>query len=206
MIRECGIEVRDRQEGLDGEDEFSMDNERSGFNPFVLRDVPDSKLMFHRFYKFIEDAYTHANQTLLHLLLKDQQLIPRLRSLKHYFFLSQSSFLTHLLDLSHTELRKSAKGASIVKLQSLLDLALNSDSGLQGEEIGEGGHESFREDVKVIIAGSGLYEWLLKVVSVNGVIGNEEGELGDHEENKKEKEDKKQILGKSLTTIIDIRS
>src|SRR6266436_5354843 len=62
---------------------------------------------FHRFYKFIEDAYSHANRTLLQLLLKDQQLIPRLRSLKHYFFLSQSSFLTHLLDLAHLELRKS---------------------------------------------------------------------------------------------------
>lgn len=162
-----------------------------------------------RFYKFIEDAYTHANHTLLHLLLKDQQLIPRLRSLKHYFFLSQSSFLTHLLDLSHTELRKSARAASIVKLQSLLDLALNSDSGLQGEEIAEGGNESFREDVKVIMAGNGLYEWLLKVVSVSGVIGNEEGDFGDHpgEEHKKEKEDKKQILGESRTTVfpLDIR-
>ena len=28
-----------------------------------------------RFYKFVEDAYTHANRTLLQLLLKDQQLI-----------------------------------------------------------------------------------------------------------------------------------
>ena len=205
MIRECGIEVRNKQEVLDGVDEFSMDNERSDFKSLVLGDVPDSQPVSYRFYKFIENAYTHANQTLLHLLLKDQQLIPRLRSLKHYFFLSQSSFLTHLLDLSHTELRKSAKGASIVKLQSLLDLALNSDSGLQGEEMGEGGHESFREDVKVIIAGSGLYEWLLKVVSVNGVIGNEEGELGDHQEHKKDKEDKKQMLGELHTSVTDVR-
>jgi gamma-tubulin complex component 2 len=125
--------------------------------------------------------------------LKDQQLIPRLRSLKHYFFLSQSSFLTHLLDLSHTELRKSAKSASIVKLQSLLDLALNSDGG---------GEDMFREDVKVTMAGSGLYEWLLKVVSVSGVIGGEDGETnGDtvHDESKKDKEkdDKKQMLGKN---------
>jgi gamma-tubulin complex component 2 len=149
-----------------------------------------------RFYKFVEDAYTHANRTLLQLLLKDQQLIPRLRSLKHYFFLSQSSFLTHLLDLAHLELRKSAKSASIVKLQSLLDLALNSDGGAgPGEDI------LFREDVKVTMSGSGLYEWLLKVVNVNGVIGGEDGEHGGdggHEESKKEKEkdDKKPMLGK----------
>jgi gamma-tubulin complex component 2 len=146
-----------------------------------------------RFYKFVEDAYTHANRTLLQLLLKDQQLIPRLQSLKRYFFLSQSSFLTHLLDLSHNELRKSAKSASIVKLQSLLDLALNTDA--HGEDV------MYREDVKVTMAGSGLYEWLLKVVSVSGVIGSEEGDLGvdgvGHEEPKKEKEkdDKKLMLG-----------
>src|SRR5271154_4260818 len=110
----------------------------------------------HRFYVSVEDAYTYANRTLLQLLLKDQQLIPRLRSLKRYFFLSQSFFLTHFLDLSHTELRKFGKSASIVKLQSLLDLALNTDA--HGEDM------LFREDVKVTMAGSGLYEWLLKVV------------------------------------------
>lgn len=135
----------------------------------------------------------------MNVLLKDQQLVPRLRALKHYFFLSQSSFLTHFLDLGHAELRKSAKSASLVKLQSLLDLALNVDGG--------GGHgeseDVYREDVRVIMAGSGLYEWLLKVVSVSGVIGADEGdgggaELGQtSEETKKDKDDKdkKQMLG-----------
>lgn len=148
-----------------------------------------------RFYKFIEHAYTHANRTLLQLLLRDQQLIPRLRSLKHYFFLSQSSFLTHLLDLAHGELRKSAKAASLVKLQSLLDLALTSDgcSGGGGSERADDG--LFREDVKVGMAGSGLYEWLLKVVSVSGVIGHEEDADADAvDPHKKEKEKEKPML------------
>lgn len=61
----------------------------------------------------------------------------------------------------------------------------------------------FREDVKITMAGSGLYEWLLKVVSVSGVIGGEDGDAEGyvhHEEQKKEKEkdDKKPILGDSL--------
>jgi gamma-tubulin complex component 2 len=142
-----------------------------------------SFFLFSRFYKFIEDAYSHANRTLLQLLLKDQQLIRRLRSLKHYFFLSQSSFLTHLLDLSANELRKSSKSASVVKLQSLLDLALNSD---QGEDT------LFREDIKVTMAESGLYDFLLKVVTVSGVLKTEEGV---EEETKKEKEEKKPMLG-----------
>lgn len=168
VIRECGIEVQAIQPRE--EQKLSMDDEK--------------------LYKFVEDAYTHANRTLLRLLLQDQQLIPRLRSLKRYFFLSQASFLTHLLDLAHTELKKPAKSASIVKLQSLLDLALSSEDA------------SFREDVKVTMANSGLYEWLLKVISVSGVIGGEEGEgnpdMAMHEDSKKDrdkdKEDKKGIL------------
>ncbi|PPR05252.1 hypothetical protein CVT24_008278, partial [Panaeolus cyanescens] len=103
VIRECGIETPRNQKFADDE-ELSMDDER--------------------FYQYIEEAYSHANKTLLQLLLKDQQLIPRLRSLKRYFFLSQSSFLTHFLDLASTELRKTAKSASVVKLQSLLDVVL----------------------------------------------------------------------------------
>lgn len=123
------------------------------------------------------------------MLLKDQQLVPRLRSLKRFFFMSQSFFVTHLLDLAAPELRRPAKSASIVKLQSLLELTLNTD--IHGEDM------MFREDVKVTMSGSGLYEWLLKIISVNGVIGGEDGEGMDHvqDEGKKGKEDKKQILG-----------
>lgn len=170
VIRECGIEISRDPDSTDDE-EFSMEDDK--------------------FYKSIDEAYAHANRTLLQLLLRDQQLMPRLRSLKRFFFLSQSSFLTHLLDLSQSELRKQAKSASLVKLQSLLDLALNTDT--QGEDA------MFREDVRVTMAGSGLYEWLLKVVTVNGVIGGEDGDRGQaYEESKKEREkekdDKKQLL------------
>lgn len=170
VIRECGIEISRDPDSTDDE-EFSMEDDK--------------------FYKSIDEAYAHANRTLLQLLLRDQQLMPRLRSLKRFFFLSQSSFLTHLLDLSQSELRKQAKSASLVKLQSLLDLALNTDT--QGEDA------MFREDVRVTMASSGLYEWLLKVVTVNGVIGGEDGDRGQaYEESKKEREkekdDKKQLL------------
>jgi len=156
---------RDHKYG--GDDGLSMDDEK--------------------FYKFIEDAYSHANQTLLQLLLKDQQLIPRLRSLKRYFFLSQSSFLTHLLDLASTELRKSSKSASSAKLQSLLDVALNNDAGAD---------DIYREDLKVTMADSGLYDFLLKVVTVSGVVKAEEG--NGEEEAKKEKEEKKSMQGMVL--------
>jgi len=138
-----------------------------------------------RLYKFIEDAHTHANRTLLRLLLQDQQLMSRLHSLKRYFFLASSSFLTHLLDIALAELKKPA-GVSIVKLQSLLDLAL------------AGEHAAFRKDVQVSIVRSGLYEWLFKVISVIGLIDGEEGEgVPDEEENKDHDREKdyKPMLG-----------
>lgn len=178
VIRECGIELRPGDLPPDTE-EFSMDNEK--------------------FYKYIENAYSHANQTLLELLLKDEQLISRLRSLKRYFFLSQSSFLTHFLDLSSTELRKVSRSASIVKLQSLLDLALNTDA--QGEDT------LYREDVKTTMADSGLFDFLLKVVNMQGIgargeEGAEEGS-GHHmtEEQKKDKDDKKSMLAIDALTL-----
>jgi hypothetical protein len=169
--------------------------------PPQINSLPFTPDTIYRFYRSIEDAYSYANRTLLKLLLEDQQLVPRLRSLKHYFFLSQSSFLTHFLDLAHSELRKPAKSASIVKLQSFLDLALNSGS------FDPLAH--YREDVKVTMATSGLYDWLLKVVSVSGAIGGEGEELAGAaagvdavDEGGKDKEkEKKQLQGMLLPTL-----
>lgn len=184
VIRECGIDVPRDHSIIEGE-ELSMENERyCMISLFLLFGDED---FFRRFYKFIEDAYSHANRTLLQLLLKDQQLIPRLRSLKRYFFLSQSSFLTHLLDLASTELRKSSKSASTARLQNLMDLALNTDS------VGE--DPLFKEDIKVTMADTGLYDFLLKVVTVSGVVKPEETGGGVEDEPKREKDDRKSLQG-----------
>ena len=37
-------------------------------------------MLINRFYKRIEDAYIHANKTLLKLMIDEQELIPHLRS------------------------------------------------------------------------------------------------------------------------------
>jgi len=79
----------------------------------------------------------------------------------------------------------------VVKLQSLLDLALNTDA------VGE--DALFREDVKVTMAESGLYDFLLKVVTVSGVVKAEEG---GEEEPKKEREEKKAMQGTYLGSTI----
>jgi len=150
-----------------------------------------------RFYKSIEDAYSYANRTLLNMLLQDQQLLPRLRSLKRFFFMSQSFFVTHLLDQAQSELRKSSKSASVLKLQSLLDLALNTD--LHGEDT------MFREDVRVKMANNGLYDWLLKIISEKGAIGSDAGEGGitdsAHGTEGRRNKDEKPLMGWFLPII-----
>ncbi|QRV92965.1 spindle pole body component alp4 [Ceratobasidium sp. AG-Ba] len=157
-------------------------------------EVDDGAMDSPSFYRAVEDAYTYANRTLLKVLMEDQMLVPRLRSLKYYFFLPRSSFLTHFLDLAHLELRKPPKSANLVKLQSLLELAISGPEeptgfGSAAVVAGVGGNAtstsntthtetpSFREDVKISLASTGLYEWLLKVVSVSGAIddGNAAG-------------------------------
>lgn len=103
------------------------------------------------------------------------------------------------MDLSNNELRRAHHTASIVKLQSLLDLALNTDA--HGEDL------LFREDVKVTMAKDGLYDFLMKVVSVSGIIGGEDGDLdgsnNKEEPSKKDKDDKKSMLGEpALMSLI----
>ena len=133
--------------------------------------------------------------THVHVLLHDQKLLPRLRSLKHYFLLSNSAFLTTFLDAASSELRKAARSASRNRLQSLLDVALNGESCPRFSEKGSSSREeeeTYRDDVKIDMASTGLYEWLLKIVSVSGVIGDEIGGAGvDTGHKEKDKEEKR---------------
>lgn len=51
----------------------------------------------------------------------------------------------------------------------------------------------YREDIRITMADTGLYDFLLKVVTVSGIVKSEEG--GAEEEHKKEKEEKKTMQG-----------
>ncbi|TIA88358.1 hypothetical protein E3P99_02626 [Wallemia hederae] len=158
VIRECGIEVsKHRNYG----------------------ELEKTSINSPAFYKQVEDAYTHANRALLKLLLEDEGLVSRLRSLKHYFFLADSDFFVHFLDQSYNELRKPAKNANLVKLQSLLDLTLRNPASPSF-------NDPYKEDVKVTMSREPLYQWLLTVVNVSGALGQEEN-LNQQRKNGEEK-------------------
>ncbi|KAG8936682.1 hypothetical protein FRC02_000140 [Tulasnella sp. 418] len=137
VIRECGIDIP----------------------PAVVMDE-NVVMGDDKFYNAIEDAYTHANRTLLELLVKDQQLIPRLRSLRFYYFLTRSAFISAFFENARAELTKTAfRGASLSRLQSLFDLALVGSDDMNA---------AFRGDVRLSLAKVGLYDFLQKVLSVDG--------------------------------------
>lgn len=73
VVRECG--------GIDASKEDTT----------VYESIEDS-----RFLISLAQAYNHANETLLSLLINTHELPARLRSLKHYFFLDQADFLSTL--------------------------------------------------------------------------------------------------------------
>lgn len=83
--------------------------------------------------------------------------------------MDQSDFLTNFLDLASSDLtRKAAKSVSIVKLQSLLDLAVRNPASSSS-------NDRYKDNLKVTMASQGLYDWLLKIVTHHGAA--EDGEL-----------------------------
>ena len=116
-----------------------------------------------RFLDNINSAYSHANSSLLNLLLTTTHALPaRLRSMKHYFFLDRSDFFSYFLELSTSELKKPARHVNVSKLQSLLDLVLRQPGSVAAED-------PFKEDVKVQMNEVGLTRWLMRVVNVSGI-------------------------------------
>ncbi len=134
----------------------------------VSKEVKDVPRTFDdvRFLDNVNDAYAHANSSLLELLLTTHALPARLRSLKHYFFLDQSDFFSYFLDLSGPELRKPARNVNVGKLQSLLDLVLRQPGSVAALD-------PFKEDVRVQMNEVTLTKWLIRVVSTSGANQND---------------------------------
>ncbi|KAK0718227.1 Spc98 family-domain-containing protein [Lasiosphaeria miniovina] len=130
-----------------------------------VRDVPTS-FDDSRFLDNVNNAYAHANESLMQLLLTTHALPARLRSLKHYFFLDPSDYFSYFLELGTSELRKPVKSVNTGKLQSLLDLVLRQPGSIVALD-------PFKEDVKVEMNEITLTKSLQRVVNITGI---EQGE------------------------------
>ncbi|UNI21752.1 gamma tubulin complex Spc97/GCP2 subunit Alp4 [Purpureocillium takamizusanense] len=132
----------------------------------VVTDVPTS-FDDSRFLENVNDAYAHANESLMQLLLTTHALPARLRSMKHYFFLDPSDYFSYFLELGASELRKPVKTVNTGKLQSLLDLVLRQPGSIVSLD-------PFKEDVKVTMNEITLTKALQRVVNITGI---EQGEV-----------------------------
>ncbi|KAK0735887.1 Spc98 family-domain-containing protein [Apiosordaria backusii] len=120
----------------------------------------------NRFLDNVNNAYAHANESLMQLLLTTHALPARLQSLKHYFFLDPSDYFSYFLELGASELRKPVKSVNTGKLQSLLDLVLRQPGSIVSLD-------PFKEDVKVEMNEINLTKSLHRVVNITGI---EQGE------------------------------
>ncbi|ESZ95241.1 spindle pole body component alp4 [Sclerotinia borealis F-4128] len=117
-----------------------------------------------RFSENINNAYTHANESLLKLLLTTHELPARLRSLKRYFMLERSHLFISFLELGASEFRKPIDKINMSKVESLLDLVLHQPGTAQ---------DAFKEDLRVEMNSTSLIDSLNRVVSISGM---EQGE------------------------------
>lgn len=130
----------------------------------VSKDVKDKPKTFddNRFQENVTNAYSHANESLMQLLLTTHALPDRLRSLKHYFFLDPSDYFSYFLELGASELRKPVQAVNTAKLQSLLDLVLRQPGTIVALD-------PFKEDVKIQMNEITLIKSLQRVVEIKGV-------------------------------------
>eukprot|EP01116_Phalansterium_solitarium_P012776 TRINITY_DN2935_c0_g1_i1.p1 TRINITY_DN2935_c0_g1~~TRINITY_DN2935_c0_g1_i1.p1 ORF type:complete len:812 (-),score=349.12 TRINITY_DN2935_c0_g1_i1:98-2533(-) len=106
----------------------------------------------------IETAYEFASRKLLDLLLGKYQLLPRLRSIKHYFLLDQGDFFVHFMDIAADELKKPAEAVAVSKLESLLGLSLRTSAVADTDP--------FKDDLRCVLLPYTLSHQLLKIIHV----------------------------------------
>jgi len=130
----------------------------------ISQEVKDVAATFDdpSFLENVNNAYAFANSALLNLLLTTHALPARLRSLKHYFFLDRSDFFTYFLEISASELKKTARDVNLGKLQSLLDITIRQPGSVAAED-------PYKDDVRVTMNETGLTDWLMKIVNVTGL-------------------------------------
>lgn len=150
VIRECGREVPT----------FEEDND--------LDTQPDISITADAFFQQIETAYQRANIALLDMLLNEHNIVARLRSMKHYFFQSQSDYFSSFLEAAGRELRKEVvankvRDVTIMRLQSHLGMVLGSSNCV-------GYDDPFREDVRIQLASENAYDQLKRIAEIRGGI------------------------------------
>lgn len=124
------------------------------------------KIEERHYIESIEKAYKFASQTLLDLVLKEENLLGRLKSVKHYFLLDKGDFIVTLLNLYEKELAKSVADVMQGRLGNLMDLALRMSSAA---------NDPFKDDLKTELLPFNLEYQMFKILTVQ--TNSEQGRI-----------------------------
>lgn len=118
----------------------------------------------------IQKAYSFASKSLLELLLKEYDLMGRLKSVKHYFLMDQGDFIVQFMDSTEQELTKNIDDIIPSKLESLLGLCLRLSAAC---------HDPYNEDMRVELLPYDLQLQMFKILSIQT---DEENDYKHHKE------------------------
>ncbi|XP_015599336.1 gamma-tubulin complex component 2 isoform X2 [Cephus cinctus] len=121
----------------------------------------------HRGQKYIaaiDRAYSEAARTLLEVLIHENDLMGRLRSVKNYFLLAQGDFVVQFMNLCEAELTKSMYDIVIHRLASLLEVAMR---------LSTADSDPYKDDLKPELLPYDLQFQMFRILSIQT---REEGE------------------------------
>lgn len=123
------------------------------------------KIEEKHYIEAIEKAYMFASQTLLDLVIKEKDLIGRLKSVKHYFLLDKGDFIVTFLTLCEKELNKVVVDVIQGRLESLMDLALRLSSAV---------NDPYKDDLKTELLPFNLQYQMFKILRI--LTNSDQGE------------------------------
>ncbi|XP_076274198.1 gamma-tubulin complex component 2-like isoform X2 [Rhynchophorus ferrugineus] len=115
------------------------------------------KIEEKHYIEAIEKAYMFASKTLLDLVVREKDLIGRLKSVKHYFLLDKGDFIVTFLTLCEKELNKTIVDVIQGRLESLMDLALRLSSSV---------NDPYKDDLKTELLPFNLQFQMFKILSI----------------------------------------
>ncbi|GAB0088030.1 Gamma-tubulin complex component [Sergentomyia squamirostris] len=104
----------------------------------------------------INDACNFASRTLLDVLMKENDLMGHLQSMKKYFLLQQGDFIMQFMDACEQELAKKIHAVQPVKLENLLGLTLRLSSAR---------NDPYKEDLTMTLLTEDLFAQMSRITN-----------------------------------------
>lgn len=89
--------------------------------------------------------------------MNENDLMGRLKSVKHYFLLDQGDFIVQFMHLTVDELDKDVGEVSLVRLQSLLEIALRNSSA---------SNDPYKDDMRAVLLPYDLQFQMCRILSI----------------------------------------